>query len=71
MRPAREDFHPGRYYSDRLPRSLWDWPLSYETLEPYYDEAEQLYGVAGASEDDFGETCDSAGFRVRRRRCIR
>ena len=54
MRPAREDFHPGRYYSDRLPRSLWDWPLSYETLEPYYDEAEQLYGVAGASEDDFG-----------------
>src|SRR6185503_16363339 len=29
-----------------------DWPLSYEELDPWYQEAEELLGVAGA--DDTG-----------------
>lgn len=27
-----------------------DWPIDYETLEPYYDEAENIIGVAGPEE---------------------
>jgi choline dehydrogenase-like flavoprotein len=54
LRPSREDFHPGKYYGDRIPRAIWDWPISYEELAPYYGEAERLYGVAGCAEEDFG-----------------
>lgn len=54
MRPSREDFYPGRYYGKRLPPSLWEWPIKYEDLESYYDEAESLHRVSGSSEDDFG-----------------
>lgn len=54
MRPSRQDFHPGTHYSDRIPRSIWDWPICYDTLEPYYTRAEMLYGVSGCGEDDFG-----------------
>jgi len=50
LRPSSDDFHPGKYYSARLPRELWDWPVAYESLAPYYDEAEALYRV-GASPD--------------------
>jgi choline dehydrogenase-like flavoprotein len=51
LRPSRDDFHPGRHYGDRLPRALWDWPVSYDDLEPHYTQAERLFGVAGAGED--------------------
>lgn len=54
LRPSREDFHPGKFYGDRIPRSIWDWPIAYDHLEPFFDEAENLYQVAGDSEDDFG-----------------
>ncbi len=54
MRPSIDDFHPGVAYGERLPRSQWDWPIDYEELEPYYDQAEKLYGVAGSIQDDFG-----------------
>jgi len=54
MRPSREDFHPGKHYGSRIPRAIWDWPISYETLEPYYSRAELLYGVSGCGEEDFG-----------------
>jgi len=54
VRPSALDFHPGRFYGQRLPRNIWDWPIDYESLEPYYNEAENLYGVAGCAEDDFG-----------------
>lgn len=47
MRPSRDDFHPGKYYSQWLPPHLWDWPISYDDLAPYFDQAEQLFGVAG------------------------
>ena len=30
-----------------------DWPFSYADLEPYYVEAERLYGVQGSEEDPF------------------
>jgi choline dehydrogenase-like flavoprotein len=47
MRPGRIDFTPGKYYSRYLDRSLWEWPVSYEELAPFYTEAEDLYRVAG------------------------
>ena len=61
MRPSKEDFLPGRFYGRRLPPSIWEWPIQYEDLEPYYDEAESLYGVAGSTEDDFGPLGKPAG----------
>jgi choline dehydrogenase-like flavoprotein len=54
LRPSEQDFQPGRYYGKRIPRAIWDWPISYQDLEPYYTEAERLYGVAGRGDDDFG-----------------
>jgi choline dehydrogenase-like flavoprotein len=54
LRPSRADFHPGKHYGDRLPRAVWDWPIDYSDLEPYYAEAERLYGVAGCADEDFG-----------------
>jgi choline dehydrogenase-like flavoprotein len=54
LRPSPDDFQPGKSYGDQLPRSLWNWPITYEDLEPYYTEAETLYSVAGNSDDDFG-----------------
>ncbi len=47
LRPGRADFSPGRFYGARLPRSLWDWPISYDELAPFYDRAEDLFRVAG------------------------
>jgi choline dehydrogenase-like flavoprotein len=54
MRPSAGDFHPGQYYGSHLPRPLWDWPITYNVLEPYYTAAEQLYGVAVNGTDNFG-----------------
>ncbi len=54
MRPSRDDFHPGKHYGSRIGRAIWDWPIGYDDLEPCYDRAERLYGVAGCGEDDFG-----------------
>lgn len=47
MRPGPSDFSPGHYYSRHLDRSLWEWPVSYDAMAPYYAEAEALYAVAG------------------------
>jgi choline dehydrogenase-like flavoprotein len=54
LRPGADDFHPGRRYGDRLERHLWEWPIAYEDLAPYYDEAEALYRLSGTVDDDFG-----------------
>jgi choline dehydrogenase-like flavoprotein len=54
IRPSEEDFQPGRYYGKRIPKAIWDWPISYSDLEPHYTQAERLYGVAGFSDEDFG-----------------
>jgi choline dehydrogenase-like flavoprotein len=53
MRPSREDFHPGKFYGDRIPRAVWDWPFDYDELAPFYAEAERLYGLSACSDDDF------------------
>jgi choline dehydrogenase-like flavoprotein len=39
-----EDFHELRHHGGSSPA----WPFDYAALAPYYDEAEQLYGVHGA-----------------------
>lgn len=54
LRPTEDDFQPGKHYGERIPRAIWEWPISYETLEPYYTAAERLYGVAGWDSEDFG-----------------
>jgi choline dehydrogenase-like flavoprotein len=61
LRPSRDDFHPGKHYGDRLPRALWDWPIGYETLEPFYTQAERLYSVSGNGDEDFGPLQKPAG----------
>jgi choline dehydrogenase-like flavoprotein len=54
LRPSRDDFHPGKSYGDRLPRAIWDWPITYDDLGPHYAQAERLYGVAGNRDEDYG-----------------
>ncbi|MGD9634054.1 MAG: GMC family oxidoreductase N-terminal domain-containing protein [Pirellulales bacterium] len=53
LRPSTDDFLPGRHYADRLPRELWEWPIGYEDLRDYFDEAERLYAVASCPQEDF------------------
>ena len=52
MRAAREDFTPGKYYEKHLPSEIWDWPITYEELEPYYTKAESLMGVGMADPEE-------------------
>jgi choline dehydrogenase-like flavoprotein len=54
LRPSKDDFHPGKHYGPRIPRAIWDWPVSYDDLEPHYSHAEKLFGVAGCPDEDFG-----------------
>src|SRR5262249_34597215 len=51
LRPSKDDFHPGKYYGHRIPRAIWDWPISYDDLAPFYAQAEQLFGVAGLADE--------------------
>jgi choline dehydrogenase-like flavoprotein len=53
LRPADDDFHPGKYYAARLPRELWDWPIGYEELRPFYDQAEEMFALAGTRDEEF------------------
>ena len=50
MRPGLIDFTPGRYYGQYLDRSLWDWPISYAEMAPFYTAAENIYRVAGIND---------------------
>ena len=54
LRPSSEDFHPGKHYNSKLPRELWDWPVTYEDLRPFYDQAEQLFKISGKPDEKFG-----------------
>ena len=54
LRPSEDDFSPGRHYGQRIARSIWDWPVRYETLAPFYARAERLFGVSGFGDEDFG-----------------
>lgn len=53
LRPSPDDFQPGKHYGARIPRPIWDWPIDYAELEPYYAEAERLYGVAAGDLDEY------------------
>ena len=43
---------PG-FGADAASANFADWPFSYAELEPYYVEAERLYGVQGAEDNPF------------------
>lgn len=49
LRPQAADFSPGRYYGQRIPREIRDWPVQYETFVPFFRAAERLYRVADAT----------------------
>ena len=53
LRPSRDDFQPGRHYGKRLSRELWEWPISYEQLRPFYDEAENLFKISISPSEDY------------------
>ncbi len=46
LRPSPADFSPGKYYGDRIPREIHEWPIDFESFEPYLKAAERLYHVA-------------------------
>ncbi len=46
VRPEPGDFMPGRYYGDRLPLSVHEWPVPWESFQPWLERAERLYHVA-------------------------
>jgi choline dehydrogenase-like flavoprotein len=48
IRYRREDFAPVRHMSGTTP----GWPMTYDDLEPFYQEAERLYQVRGALGED-------------------
>ncbi len=48
FRLRREDFREIKHWDGLSPA----WPISYEDLEPYYSQAEQLYQVHGRREED-------------------
>lgn len=50
LRPSREDFNPGRWYGDRIPKEIHRWPIGYDALEPYYTAAEDILGVSGVND---------------------
>jgi len=47
-RLRREDFQDLRHLEGTSPA----WPIDYDTLEPYYERAERLYGVHGEAGSD-------------------
>ncbi len=57
-RMRREDFGEVRHHDGISPA----WPVSYDELEPYYTQAEQLYAVHGARGEDPTEPPTSAPF---------
>ncbi|HXJ32545.1 MAG TPA: GMC family oxidoreductase [Candidatus Eisenbacteria bacterium] len=46
---------PG-FGSDSASANFADWPFSYDDLEPFYTEIEQLYGVQGAEDNPYAST---------------
>ncbi len=44
-------FHPSDFRVKTLDGVADDWPIDYETLEPYYDENDRMMGVSGLAGD--------------------
>lgn len=66
---GKTKFYGGALYRMRLsdfeheePDGRRSWPIGYEALEPYYEAAERLYRVHGASEGDPSEPPRAAPF---------
>src|SRR5499427_2328588 len=57
-RLRREDFGELKHYDGISPA----WPITYEEMEPYYTQAEQLYQVHGARGEDPTEPPASAPY---------
>jgi choline dehydrogenase-like flavoprotein len=57
-RLRREDFQATEHLDGRSPA----WPIDYDTLEPYYQQAERLYQVHGEWGDDPCEPIRSAPY---------
>jgi choline dehydrogenase-like flavoprotein len=57
-RLRKEDFGELRHHDGISPA----WPISYEEMEPYYTQAEQLYQVHGARGEDPTEPAASAPY---------
>ncbi|MFI5394310.1 MAG: GMC family oxidoreductase [Candidatus Binatia bacterium] len=59
------DFHLASALGDPASKfpgtSFADWPLTYDDLVPFYQEAEQLSGVAGAATGDAADPFSSRG----------
>ncbi len=51
LRYRAEDFRPIRHLEGETP----GWPISYQTLEPFYQRAEEMYRVRGHLGDDPSE----------------
>ncbi len=61
MKP--DDFRLQTAYGEIKGANVVDWPISYETLEPYYDKVEKLVGVSGrVVKHPFQEKRSSAEF---------
>ena len=58
LRYRAEDFLPLHHMGGTTP----GWPISYDALEPFYTEAEQLYRVRGDAEGDPWEPPHSAPY---------
>ena len=58
LRYRKEDFSPIQHMGGTTP----GWPLSYDTLEPYYGQAEQLYQVRGQTGEDPTEPAHSSDY---------
>ncbi len=58
IRYRAQDFAPIQHLGGRTP----GWPIGYEDLEPYYQQAEQLYHVRGALGDDPTEPSHSGRY---------
>ena len=58
IRYRAEDFGPLRHMGGRTQ----GWPISYDTLEPYYSQAEKLYQVRGVLGEDPSEPRHSGGY---------
>ena len=44
-------FHPSDFRVRSLDGVADDWPIDYETLEPFYDENDRMVGVSGLAGD--------------------
>lgn len=50
----------GKYGEDKIPEdmTLQDWGITYDELEPYYDEFEKMAGISGEPDPNYPERSD-------------